>query len=129
MILTRGQTPWSFGAPEGEFLSEFANMNGIDSANITLTRVVRNTNDEARAIAELIKSNEKLILVTSAFHMPRARLVFKNQNILVTEFSVDFRSDWSKVGILDFLPHANALRLSSLFVREIIGRAYYFLNY
>ena len=129
MILTRGQLPWSLGVPEGEFLSNFAEMNGVEAAKITLTRVVENTDDEARAIAELITSNEKLILVTSAFHMPRARKVFENQNILVTEFPVDFLSGTSKLGILDFLPNASAFKDSSLFAREIIGRAYYSLKY
>jgi len=129
MILTRGQLPWSLGDPEGEFLSEFVNMNGIDAGKITLTRVVQNTDDEAKAIAELITSNEKLILITSAFHMPRARMVFENQNILVTEFAVDFRTRWSKLDILDFLPQAKAFKDSSLFIREMIGRAYYSLKY
>jgi uncharacterized SAM-binding protein YcdF (DUF218 family) len=129
MILTRGQLPWSLGDPEGEFLSEFVNMNGIDAGKITLTRVVQNTDDEAKAIAELITSNEKLILITSAFHMPRARMVFENQNIFVTEFAVDFRNRWSKLDILDFLPQAKAFKDSSLFIREMIGRAYYSLKY
>ena len=129
MILTRGQLPWSLGVPEGEFLSNFAEMNGVEATKITLTRVVQNTDDEAKAIAELITPNEKLILVTSAFHMPRARKVFENQNILVTEFPVDFLSGASKVGILDFLPNAFAFKNSSFFVREMIGRAYYSLKY
>ena len=129
MILTRGQLPWSLGVPEGEFLSNFAEMNGVEAAKITLTRVVENTDDEAKAIAELITSNEKLILVTSAFHMPRAKKVFENQNIVVTEFPVDFLSVASKLGILDFLPNASAFKDSSLFAREMIGRAYYSLKY
>ena len=129
MILTRGQLPWSLGVPEGEFLSNFAEMNGVEAAKITLTRVVQNTDDEAKAIAELITSKEKLILVTSAFHMPRARKVFENQNILVTEFPVDFLSGASKLGILDFLPNASAFKNSSFFIREMIGRAYYSLKY
>ena len=129
MILTRGQLPWSLGVPEGEFLSNFATMNGVEADKITLTRVVQNTDDEAKAIAELITSNEKLILVTSAFHMPRATKVFANQNILVTEFPVDFLSGASKLDILDFLPNASAFKDSSLFIREMIGRAYYSLKY
>ena len=129
IILTRGQLPWSLGVPEGEFLSNFAEMNGVDAAKITLTKVVQNTDDEAKAISELITSNEKLILVTSAFHMPRARMVFANQNILVTEFPVDFLSGASKVDILDFLPQASAFKNSSFFIREMIGRAYYSIKY
>ena len=129
MILTRGQLPWSLGVPEGEFLSNFAKMNGVEADKITLTRVVQNTDDEAKAIAELITSNEKLILVTSAFHMPRAIKVFANQNIVVTEFPVDFLSGASKLDILDFLPDASAFKVSSLFIREMIGRAYYSLKY
>ena len=129
LILTRGHLPWSKGEPEGEFLSKFAQSYGIKPDNIILTRTVQNTDDEAKAISQLIPRNERIILVTSAFHMPRAQAVFENQDIQTTPFPVDFRKETKKVDLLDFLPQSGAFNDTSMFVREMIGRVYYALKY
>ena len=129
IILTRGKLPWSIGVPEGEFLAEFIKSQGIDPNRILLTEIVQNTNDEAKAISKMLPKNSEVILVTSAFHMPRAKKVFQNQNLKVIPFAVDFRSSTKKIDILDFLPQANAFKDSNFYFREIIGRAYYSLRY
>ena len=129
LILTRGNLPWSKGKPEGEFLLEFATKYGVSREAISLTPTVQNTDDEAKAIFQIINSNEPIILVTSAFHMPRARQVFEGQKIKVTPFPVDFRQVAKQIDILDFLPQAKALEDTSQFIREIIGRIYYAIKY
>ena len=129
IVLTQGKLPWSIGAPEGEFLAEFIQSQGIDPNRILLTEIVQNTNDEAKAISKMLPKNSKVILVTSAFHMPRAEKVFQNQNLKVVPYAVDFRSTTKKLDILDFLPQANAFKDSNFYFREIIGRAYYSLRY
>ena len=129
IILTRGKLPWSLGIPEGEFLAEFVQSQGIDPNKILLTEIVENTNDEAKAISRMLPKNSKVILVTSAFHMPRAQKVFQNQNLKVIPYPVDFRSSEKKIDILDFLPQANAFKHSNFYFREIVGRVYYSLRY
>ena len=129
LILTQGKLPWTIGVPEGEFLAEFAQSQGIDPNRILLTEIVQNTNDEAKAVSKMLPKNSEVILVTSAFHMPRAEKVFQNQSLKVIPYAVDFRSSDNKMDIMDFLPQANAFRDSSFYFREIIGRAYYDLRY
>ena len=129
IVLTRGKLPWSIGVPEGEFLAEFIQSQGIDPNRILLTEIVQNTNDEAKAISKMLPINSEIILVTSAFHMPRAEKVFQNQNLKVIPYPVDFRSSEKKIDILDFLPQALAFQDSNFYFREIIGRAYYSLRY
>ena len=129
IILTRGKLPWSIGVPEGEFLAKFVQSQGIDPNRILLTEIVQNTNDEAEAISRMLPENSEVILVTSAFHMPRAEKIFQNQNLKVIPYPVDFRSSARKINILDFLPQAKAFQDSNFYFREIIGRAYYFLRY
>ena len=129
IVLTRGKLPWSIGVPEGEFLAEFIQSQGIDPNRILLTEIVQNTNDEAKAISKMLPQNSEVILVTSAFHMPRAEKVFQNQNLKVVPYAVDFRSSTKKIDVLDFLPQANAFNDSNFYFREIIGRAYYSLRY
>jgi uncharacterized SAM-binding protein YcdF (DUF218 family) len=129
IILTRGKLPWSLGIPEGEFLAQFVKSQGIKQNQVILTEAVQNTNDEAIAVSKILPKNSKIILVTSAFHMPRAEKVFANQNLKVIPYAVDFRSVEKKIDVLDFLPQANAFKDSSFYFREIIGRTYYSLLY
>ena len=130
LILTKGQVPWSLGIPEGEYLKEFAIKFGVPKKSILLTDNVQNTDQEAKSVKKLLNSNNaKVILVTSAFHMPRAKKVFEASNIKVIPFAVDFINSHQKLTFMSFIPSADALKGTSLFVREMIGRLYYNLKY
>ena len=129
LILTRGKMPWSIGIAEGEYLKELAIKYGVSEENIILTDEVQNTDQEAKAIKEILTEDAKIILVTSAFHMPRAEKVFKAANINLIPYPVDFQNSKSKTTIMDFIPSAGSLFDTSHFVREMIGRLYYNLKY
>ena len=129
LILTRGKMPWSLGIAEGEYLKELAIKYGVSEENIILTDEVQNTDQEAKAIKEILTEDAKIILVTSAFHMPRAEKVFKAANVDVIPFPVDFKNSKSKITMMDFIPSAGSLSQTSHFVREMIGRLYYNLKY
>ena len=130
LILTKGQLPWSLGMPEGEYLKEFAIKLGVPEESILLTDNVQNTDQEAKSIKKLLNSNDvKVILITSAFHMPRAKKVFEASNIKVIPFAVDFISSHQKLTFMSFMPSPYALSDTSLFLREMIGRLYYYLKY
>jgi len=129
LILTRGKMPWSVGIAEGEYLKELAIKYGVSEEKIILTDEVQNTDQEAKAIKEILTEDAKIILVTSAFHMPRAEKVFKAANINLIPFPVDFQNSKSKTTIMDFIPSAGSLFDTSHFVREMIGRLYYNLKY
>tara|TARA_B100000035_G_C20930906_1_gene522983 strand:- start:153 stop:797 length:645 start_codon:yes stop_codon:yes gene_type:complete len=130
LILTRGKLPWSVGISEGEYHRDHAIMSGIPKNNIILTNNVQNTDQEAKAVRKLLPSdNPKIILVTSAFHMPRAQIVFEAAGIKIIPFPVDYKTRSSKLTFISFIPSANSLSGTSLFFREMIGRAYYDLKY
>ena len=129
LILTRGKLPWQLGIPEGEYLKEFAIKFGIPEKSILLTDNVQNTDEEAKSVKRLLKKNDtEIILVTSAFHMPRAKKIFEAANIKVIPFAVDFSSS-RKITLMDFIPSASGLYVTSNFVKRMIGRAYYSLKY
>ena len=129
LILTRGKLPWQQGMPEGEYLKEFAIKFGIPEESILLTDNVQNTDEEAKSVKKLLSSNDtEVILVTSAYHMSRAKKVFEAANIKVIPFAVDFKSS-KKITLMDFIPSAVGLYVTSDFVRRMIGRAYYSLKY
>jgi uncharacterized SAM-binding protein YcdF (DUF218 family) len=130
LILTGGKLPWSIGVPEGEYLKDVAIKFGVPEKDILITENVENTDQEAKAIKKLLLlDNPKIILVTSAFHMPRAQLVFKAAGINVIPFPVDFRIGAQKITFMNFIPSASSFAATSFFVREIIGRTYYNLKY
>jgi uncharacterized SAM-binding protein YcdF (DUF218 family) len=130
LILTNGKMPWSVGIPEGEYLKDFSIKYGIPEDKILLTDNVQNTDQEAKSVKKLLNTNEaNIILVTSAFHMPRAKKVFEAANIKVIPFAVDFKTPIKKITIIDFIPSANSLKDTSHFFREMIGRLYYNLKY
>ena len=102
----------------------------IPRTSIILTDNVQNTDQEAKSIKKLLPNRKlKIILVTSAFHMPRAQNVFEAVDIQVIPFPVDFQHQSDKITFMDFIPSAGSFKETSFFVKEIIGRLYYNLKY
>lgn len=129
LIFTRGQLPWT-NQPmsEGEFLSQYAQKLGIDADDIRLTEQVVNTAQEAVAVRQLMGAGrKKLILVTSGFHMPRAKNLFERQGFEIIPYAVDFKQNNDAITVMSFLPSASALANTSLMLREILGRLRYAL--
>ena len=130
LILTRGTVPWSVGKPEGEYLRDVAIKYGVPRKNILLTENVQNTDQEAKSVKKILTIDApKVILVTSAFHMPRAQKVFEAVGIRIVPFPVDFRNASSKLTFMHFMPSARSIWETSFFVKEMIGRTYYNLKY
>jgi uncharacterized SAM-binding protein YcdF (DUF218 family) len=129
IIFTGGILPWQKNIkPEGQVLAKFAEDFGVPSSQIIVTSDVQNTRDEAKAVREiLIKNNtNKIILVTSAFHMPRAVNLFRKEGIEVQVFPVDYKSAGiGDITPMDFLPSADAFYMFHFSLRELIGRVYY----
>ena len=128
IIFTGGILPWQKNIqPEGQILAKFAEEYGIPSSQIIVTGDVENTRDEAKAVREMLTKNNtnKVILVTSAFHMPRASKLFLKEGIEVQTYPVDFKAGIRNITPMDFLPSADAFSSIQFSLRELIGRAYY----
>jgi uncharacterized SAM-binding protein YcdF (DUF218 family) len=66
-------------------------------------------------------------LVTHAWHMPRAQLVFEAAGFRVIPAATAYTTRY-QMTVLDFLPSAEALRDSALFFHEVIGIVWYRLR-
>ena len=78
---------------------------------------MQNTDQEARAIAALMPQEQRrIVLVTSAFHMPRAQQVFAAQGLMIHPYPVDFRATYKQANLLDFSPTVEAFEETSLCV-------------
>ena len=122
--------PWDKAKKtEGEVLKNYAVSNGIPSEKIIVTKDVENTADEAKAVKELISPNKKVILVTSAYHMYRAKKLFEGEGFIVIPYKADYKvSRKNKLVIMDFLPNAGSLKLTEIGFREIFGRIFYLVK-
>jgi len=131
LVFTGGKMPWDKAKKtEGEVLKEYAISNSIPSEKIYVTKDVESTADEAVAVKELISPSKRIILVTSAFHMYRAKRLFEKQGFIVNPYKVDYKSSNNKdVTILDFLSSAACLEKTETGIREIIGRLLYLIFY
>jgi len=127
IVFTGGNNPYNkTKISEGKVLEKFATNYGVKKEDILVTKDVLNTSDEAKAVLDLIGTNKTIILVTSAFHMKRAKLLFERQGINVTPYKVDYKTPPNlELNFIDIIPSSSGLRKSEIAFREIIGRLYY----
>ena len=135
LIFTGGINPLMPSLPpEGDIYIRKAIAMDIPKKDLFTTYPVTNTLQEAKAIKKLLNdeisaSQKKVILVTSAFHMKRAKRVFERQGISVLPYPVDFKGVKkffpSLRNPLMWFPHSSSLNESSIAIREIIGRIIY----
>lgn len=96
---------------------------GVDSERVLLERRARNTWENAVNTQALVeaKPGERWLLVTSAWHMPRAIGIFRKAGFAVEPWPTDYRT----AGVGDaWMPFANpleGLRRLDLAVKEWVG--------
>ncbi len=131
LVFTGGLLPWEKGAtPEGVTLKKFALSVGVPERDVFVTGEVQNTEQEASAVKKLLgQKKPSILLVTSAFHMPRAKLLFENKGFVVYPYTVDFKVDTSLMTFMDCLPNPHALYLADTAIREQIGLMYYRIKF
>jgi len=85
-----------------------------------------NTLENARNTFQVLQKDDigKIYLVTHAWHMPRAAMTFRHAGFEVVEAPVAFTTRY-QTNLLSFLPQAEALRDSKIFVHEMIGLLWY----
>lgn len=129
IVFTRGNLPWNNNIPEGEFLRNYSIYLGINKEKIIVSGLAKNTEEEAIQISNLPNINKNIVLVTSAFHMKRAKMIFQKYGFNIFPYPVDFNYVADNLTFLDILPNANSLASTSNSIRELIGRLYYRLKF
>lgn len=99
---------------------------GIDSDRVVLEDRSRNTYENAVYSSEIVRERgwKSVLVVTSAFHMPRASGCFRAVRLDVDTLPVDFRS-YAGPFSGEWIPRAKYLESSSIAIREWSGRAIY----
>jgi len=87
----------------------------------------RDTADNARMSAQILEPAgiRRVVLVTQAFHMPRARQLFEGAGLEVIPAPTDFKGlGDGPLEVFDFLPQPRALQTSYYALHEWLGLAW-----
>jgi uncharacterized SAM-binding protein YcdF (DUF218 family) len=117
---------------EGEMLRQIARRRGVPDAAILVTERVVNTATEARVVRKLARERgwRRILLVSSAYHLPRAMMLFNRGGLEVVPVPSDFRvvgmSSWQdRFSLTRFLPQGEGLLTSDTAAREYLGMCFY----
>lgn len=129
IVFTKGKLPWKIGPPESELLQATAIQMGVHPQQILVTGEVETTEDESREVKKIMQSKGKrIIIVTSAFHMRRAKIAFENEGLEVQPYPVDFKLGEYALTPMDFIPNPGSLSATEKCIKELIGTVYYSLK-
>lgn len=70
----------------------------------------------------------KIILVTSAFHMKRAKIIFERYGFNVLPYAVAFNTQDQKISYMSFLPEFGNLENSFIAIHEYLGILKFFIS-
>lgn len=116
--------------PESEVMKTVLIELGVDKSKIFTDTNSRDTIGNAIFTKKICQARgfKKVILVTSAYHMPRSVLTFKQAGLDVIPYPTDFKMD-KRYNIYSFFPKMNVLQDSTKAVREYIGFLSYYLHF
>jgi uncharacterized SAM-binding protein YcdF (DUF218 family) len=110
--------------PEAEAMRLLLHELGVPDAALLIEPRSRTTEQNARFSAALLRERGigHVLLVTSAFHMPRAAREFQAQGLRVTPVAVDHGEPLRWDRLAAWVPDAGALRSSAQSLKELVGR-------
>lgn len=124
-----GQLVWQ-GASESELAQRLFASFGIAPERMLLEGRSRDTTENARFTKEMVapKPGERWLLVTSAYHMPRAIGIFRREEFPVEAYPVDWRTRGASDLLRPFVSLSDGLKRSDTAAREWIGLLVYRLS-
>ena len=116
--------------PEAEFALRLLESLGVAKGRVVAEDKSRNTVENARFSRELAqpKPGERWLLVTSAYHLPRAVGIFRKAGFPVEAYPVDWRTRGTGDALRPFPTMGEGLRRTDTAMREWIGLAAYWVT-
>ena len=117
---------------EADELKKVLLLSEIPDDDIVIENRSRNTYESAVNTCNLISmqyKNQSILLITSAFHIPRASACFSKQNCNITSFGTDYYSHDKGYNMDDFIvPKSSAIKNWEVMFREVIGITMYWIS-
>lgn len=125
IILSGGQV-FAYTGTEADIEERVIRSLGVQDGNVIKDNKSRNTVENAKFVAGICAKYgyKRVLLVTSAFHMPRSVAIFQRQGVAIIPYPTDYQV--SKATALDafaFTPSAGELYNASLAIKEYMGIA------
>ena len=120
------------GPPEVREMKRLANRLGVADHAILLEERSRNTYENAVNAKQLL-SGGSILLVTSAYHLPRAVALFAAQGFHVTPVPCGYETKdkpgqgLDQLNVMDLLPSIHALEITTHAVDELAGIVVYWI--
>ncbi len=128
LAIVSGGAAWKGGPSDGALSVAQLAAFGIAPERLVAETSAQNTHDNAVEVAKLVRARglTRLLMVTSAFHMRRAKGCFDAEGVAVDTLPVDYRM--REPGTGRWLFRSEHLEASSQAVRELFGRLVYRLR-
>lgn len=126
MILTGGQV-FPASGNESQIARNQLILLNVPADKIIIEDKSRSTLENAKYIAPILKKGgfKKPLLVTSAFHMKRAMIIFKGQKIEPVPYPTDYKVNLRQtINTSKFIPSIDGLCLSVIGIKELQGLLY-----
>ncbi len=129
ILASGGYLPWGgVTQPEATVISQLLQQFGVPATAILLETESRTTHENCVYSLPILKkiNSQRILLVTSALHMPRALALFQKSDFEIipapTDFEIVARNNFHP---LRWLPDARALASSSRALKEYLGKLLY----
>jgi uncharacterized SAM-binding protein YcdF (DUF218 family) len=114
------------GEPEATTAERFFVDQGVEPDRLVLEAESRNTDENAALTLTMLgEPDGNIVLVTSAFHMPRSVGIFRKAGLEVIAWPADYRSAGDERVGLDIVNPVLNLTTTGVALREWIGLAVY----
>lgn len=123
LIVAGGQV-YAFSGPEAVIMKRVAAGLGAPAGQVIIESASLNTRQNAENVKRILNEYgfQRPILVTSAFHMPRAIWFFQQQGVAVVPYPADYLvNKAADLSVHKLYPSEGALWGSSLALREHLG--------
>ncbi|MFA9460507.1 YdcF family protein [Thiohalorhabdus sp. Cl-TMA] len=129
-VYTTGGLPLGRGVPTGRLMAQTLSGDyGIAPGRLHQETASRNTREHVTHLDTLLGDRDRVVLVTTAWHMPRAMATFAAGNLHPIPAPTDYHEGLGEpYHWLDFLPSAGHLKISSNAAHEYLGLAYYWVR-
>lgn len=114
---------------ESAYLKEFCVDLGFDTNKIISDSLSRNTRENAINTSHLIKNGNRILLITSSYHMPRAIACFTKEGIYADGYGSDAITQYNNLTLEQYIiPDFGNLFIWQKLIHEWLGYSIYWCN-
>jgi uncharacterized SAM-binding protein YcdF (DUF218 family) len=127
-IIVSSGKGFKYEAPEAPVMRRYLVQMGVPEKSISMDSTSRNTYEnamEVKTLCEKLMCN-KIILITSAYHMRRAVYAFRHAGLTnIIPAPTDYKINRRRYGFMDYMPDVEALTNTYRGMHEYVGLLYY----